>query len=129
MPGDSSTPGTTLLFRQSVSSIDQAPYQLPGLRRMQVLALLDPLRLVCQVLVLDRPAKPARVVPPAQVEHPGFLIDTFGDLRKNDKVLGLEVLAAPRPAKVETVIAHIAFGVLAAVPQPLGAAGGSAHGE
>jgi hypothetical protein len=47
-----------LLLRQRIAPFDEAPHELPGFRRSQILPLLNPLRLVGKIRVLHRFAKP-----------------------------------------------------------------------
>jgi hypothetical protein len=47
-----------LLLRQRIAPFDEAPHELPGFRRSQILPLLNPLRVIGKIRVLHRFAKP-----------------------------------------------------------------------
>ena len=48
-----------LLLRQRIPSFDEAPHELSGFRRSQILPLLNPLRVIGKIRILHRVAKPA----------------------------------------------------------------------
>ena len=90
---------------------------------------LDPFSLFSQVAVLYGTAEPARVVTATQVEHPRFFVDSLCHLGKNHKVLGLEIVAVPRPTKEEAVVPHVAFGVFAMMSNSLRRSGNDFNRE
>ena len=73
-----------------------------GLRR--VVRALEPLRLVRELVVLDRVAEPARVVAAPEVVQPGLVVDAVGDLQEQDQVLRAQVELALGPAEVEAAV-------------------------
>jgi hypothetical protein len=89
---------------------------------LQVVSLLDALRLIGQVRVLHGMAKPARVVPSSEVKQPRFFIDALGYLAESCQIVSLEIVPVCRAAEVEAPIPHIALGVFPEMAQPINTA-------
>ncbi|MGH8654611.1 MAG: hypothetical protein ACREYE_21665 [Gammaproteobacteria bacterium] len=67
----------------------------------QLQRLLDAPGFGCEVFVFDHFLEPARIVAVAQVIDPSGVIDPFGDLAKEDEILGAEVELSFCASKVE----------------------------
>src|SRR5579872_3494408 len=85
--------------------------------------------LVREIAVINRITKPTRIIVTSQMEHPCRLADTLGDLGKNGKVLGPEIMSAVWPTEVEAVVTQVALGVLSMMADAFGAAGLRLHRE
>src|SRR4051812_35048251 len=67
---------------------------------------------VGQRVVLDHSAEPEGILAPTQVVQPGFVVNAFGYLRKEDEILGAEIQAIAWAAEVEASVGRqFAFGV------------------
>jgi nucleotide-binding universal stress UspA family protein len=78
---------------------------------------------------VHRVAEPARIIAALQVIEPRVLVYAVCQLREDRQILRLEVLPPAGTAKVEAVVAHVAFGVLPQVALALGTGGQHVHGE
>src|SRR5262249_17266687 len=78
---------------------------------------LHRLGLLAQGIILDRLAKPPRVVALVKMVEPGLVIDAVGQLKERDEILGFQIEPLVRAAKEETPVgSELAGCILAQVP-------------
>jgi hypothetical protein len=88
---------------------------------------LDSLSFGREGFVFNRGAKPLRIITPAQVIEPRFIIDPVGNLPKEDKILGPKIQSFLRTAKIKTSVRpEFPFRVLTAVAAAVGMTRGRA---
>jgi hypothetical protein len=118
-----------LLFGQSVTSFNEAPNKISSFSRSQVVSLLDSLRVIGQVRIIYRIAKPSRVVAASEVKQPCFFVDALRNLTEDRQIVSLEIVALGRAAEIKAAIPHVALGVFPEMPQSLNGARDDSHRE
>src|SRR5690606_21533745 len=114
--------------RERVAPVDEIADAPPARRGRQARVAFDRRHLIRELRVLDRIAKPLRVVTAAQVIEPRLVVDALRDRVEHHEVVRAQVQPPVAPAEVEALVRpELAVGVLAAMAASGNAAG--RHGE
>src|SRR5207302_10271152 len=90
--------------RRRIPAMDGLSDPLPAALRRGSLITLDLRRLPREFFVLDDGLEPQGKIAPPQVEHPGFVVHSCGELQEGSQVLSTQVQLRLGTAKEEALL-------------------------